>query len=131
MTLTHVGYQPTGIKPFDLLMPGLLTSKTARQLLSALAMYKVFSSSLNATPLVVEPCRESGYKAAFKCFKHLTLLNIDYRNTIIIGISNKQILPIFCKHISFGLSPTAILLVNLFVLVLKTIILSPPQHGNV
>src|SRR6266542_1040475 len=48
ITFTFVGYHPTGIKPFDLLCPGFETSNTARQLLSALAMYKVFSSSLNA-----------------------------------------------------------------------------------
>ena len=55
ITFTLVGYQPTGINPFDLLKPGLLTSKTARQLLSALAMYNVFSFALSAKPLVVLP----------------------------------------------------------------------------
>src|SRR5215469_7406922 len=54
-TFAFVGYQPVGIKPLLLLKPGLLTSKTARQLLSALAIYKVFSSSLKATPFEVEP----------------------------------------------------------------------------
>src|ERR1022692_3240597 len=49
IVLTQVGYQPVGIKPLDLLSPGLLTSNTARQLLSALATYSVFSSGLNAT----------------------------------------------------------------------------------
>src|SRR5215831_180837 len=54
-TLTLVGYQPVGIKPLLLLFPGLLTSNTARQLLSAFAIYKVFSSSLSATLFEVEP----------------------------------------------------------------------------
>ena len=54
-TLTQVGYHPTGMKPLDLLKPGLLTSKTAKELLSALAMNKVFSSALNANPLEVLP----------------------------------------------------------------------------
>ena len=60
ITFTQVGYQPTGINPFDLLLPGLLTSNTARQLLSALAMNNVFSSALKARPLVVEPGGASG-----------------------------------------------------------------------
>ena len=55
ITFTLVGYQPVGINPLLLLRPGLLTSNTARQLLSALAMYKVFSSALNATPFEVDP----------------------------------------------------------------------------
>ena len=36
-TLMFVGYQPTGINPFDLLLDLSVTSKTAMQLLSALA----------------------------------------------------------------------------------------------
>src|SRR4029079_3580984 len=52
---TLVGYQPVGINPLLLVKPGLLTSNTARQLLSAFATYKVFSSSLRATPFEVEP----------------------------------------------------------------------------
>ena len=54
-TLTLVGYQPVGIKPFELLFPGFDTLNTAKQLLSALATYKVFSSSDKASPLVVAP----------------------------------------------------------------------------
>ena len=65
-TATLVGYQPTGIKPLLLLSPFLRTSKTARQLLSALAMYKVFSSLLKAIPLVVDPLGASANSAAFR-----------------------------------------------------------------
>src|SRR5262249_15511002 len=36
VTRTDVGYQPTGINPSERLFPGLLTSKTAIRLLSAL-----------------------------------------------------------------------------------------------
>src|SRR5215207_1960929 len=49
------GYHPTGIKPLEELRPGEETSNTAIQLLSTLATYNVFSSSLSVTPLVVEP----------------------------------------------------------------------------
>ena len=61
-----MGYQPTGIKPLDLLLPTTVTSKTAKQLLSALAMYKVFSSVLSATPLVAEPAGALGYSAQLR-----------------------------------------------------------------
>src|ERR1700744_1130968 len=61
---TQVGYQPAGMKPLELLFPGLLTSNTARQLLSALAIYRVFSSRLRDTPLVVEPLSLVVYRAA-------------------------------------------------------------------
>src|ERR1700758_589738 len=59
---TFVGYQPTGIKPLLWLFPVTLTSNTARQLLSALAIYSVFSSADKAKPLVVEPVSLVGYK---------------------------------------------------------------------
>src|SRR4029078_10542471 len=64
-TFTFVGYHPTGINPFDLLCPGLDTSNTARQLLSALAIKSVLSSSLNARPFVVDPLGAFGSRAAF------------------------------------------------------------------
>src|SRR6266536_2314253 len=60
ITFTFVGYQPVGINPVLLLWPGLVTSNTARHLLSALAMYKFFSSPFNATPFEVEPLGEFG-----------------------------------------------------------------------
>src|SRR3990170_5703176 len=50
VTFIFVGYQPTGIKPFERLLPGVDTSNTARQLLSALATYKVFSLADKASP---------------------------------------------------------------------------------
>src|SRR6266850_5603499 len=44
VTRTEVGYQPTGIKPSERLLPGALTSKTAIMLLSAFATKRVRSS---------------------------------------------------------------------------------------
>src|SRR5881392_4192363 len=77
ITFTLVGYQPVGINPLLLLLPGLLTSNTARQLLSAFAIYKVFSSSLNATPLEVDPLGELGKRAAFN-------VSITFRSLVLI-----------------------------------------------
>jgi hypothetical protein len=48
------------MNPLGWLLPGWDTSKTERQLLSAFAMYKVFSSALSATLLVVDPEGASG-----------------------------------------------------------------------
>ena len=54
------------MNPFERLLPGTLTSKTAKQLLSALAMYKVFVRGSIAKPFVVEPEGEFAYNAASK-----------------------------------------------------------------
>src|SRR5690242_11005501 len=62
---TQVGYQPVGINPLDTLEPGLLTSNTARQLLSALAIYSIRPFLLNAKPLLVDPLSCVGYSAVF------------------------------------------------------------------
>ena len=52
------------MNPLDLLFESTDTSNTERQLLSALAIYNVFSSSLSAKPLLVDPEGDPGYKAA-------------------------------------------------------------------
>ena len=58
-----VGYHAVGMKPLLIPEPAMLTSKTARQLLSAFAIKSVLSSPLSATLLVVEPEGEAGYKS--------------------------------------------------------------------
>ena len=60
VTRTDVGYQPAGIKPSERLFPGMLTSKTATMLLSALATKSIFSSGDSARLLGVEPGGECG-----------------------------------------------------------------------
>src|SRR5258707_73759 len=65
ITRTTLGYHPVGIKPRELLDPGLLTSNVATQLLSALAINKVLSSLLKATELLVVPLNWVGYTAVF------------------------------------------------------------------
>src|SRR5437764_7707212 len=63
VTRTEVGYQPTGIKPSERLLPGALTSKTATILLSAFATKRVRSSGESARLLGVEPGGACGYSA--------------------------------------------------------------------
>src|SRR5439155_19135048 len=64
VTRTEVGYQPTGIKPSERLLPGVLTSKTATRLLSALATNNVCSSGDSARLFGVLPGGACGYNAA-------------------------------------------------------------------
>ena len=64
-TFTDVQYQPVGINPSPRPSPGSSTSNTARQLLSAFAMYIFFSSSESAR-LGVLPASESGKSAVVK-----------------------------------------------------------------
>src|ERR1043166_3309675 len=52
---TDVGYQPTGMNPSERLLPGVLTSKTATTLLSALATNNVRSSGESARLFGVLP----------------------------------------------------------------------------
>src|ERR1051325_9800574 len=55
VTRTEVGYQPTGIKPNERLLPNSETSKTAKVLMFALATKRVFSSGESARLLGVVP----------------------------------------------------------------------------
>src|SRR2546430_14762902 len=64
VTRTEVGYQPTGMKPRERLLPGAPISKTATLLLSALATNNVFSSGESARLFGVEPGGKPGYNEA-------------------------------------------------------------------
>src|SRR5664280_17295 len=64
VTRTEVGYQPTGIKPRDRLLPGVATSKTATAFTFALATNKVRSSGDKARLLGVAPGGDWGKNAA-------------------------------------------------------------------
>src|SRR5678816_1451592 len=55
VTRTDVGYQPTGIKPSERLLPGVATSKTGLALRFALAPNTVASSGDSARLLGLEP----------------------------------------------------------------------------
>ncbi len=92
----------------DLLSPGSLTLNTARQLLSALAMYNVFSSGLNARPLVVEPCGALGYKEAVNVsitfFEGRSITDTE----LSLAFATNKYLPFFVIQKSFGWLPVAI-----------------------
>ena len=127
-TLTFVGYHPTGINPLLLLRPGLETSNTVTQLLSALAIYNVFSLLLKVSPFVVEPFGASGYNAAFNVsitfFPAISITETE----LSFELATKRYFPFFVRQISFGLSPTIISLTIFFLSVSKTYNLSQPQQ---
>src|SRR5688572_10181748 len=130
ITFTLVGYQPVGINPFDELAAGLLISKTARQLLSALAIYNVFSLALNASPLVVDPFGASGYKAVLKVSITLRSGTLITETELSLAFATKRYLPFFVRQISLGLSPTGIESVIILLPVLNTSSLSPPHNDR-
>src|SRR6476469_1309261 len=105
-SLTLVGYHPAGINPFDLLRPGAVTSKTATQLLSALAAYKVFPSWLNANPLVVDPLGALGYKAALSVSTTFNCLVSIMDTELSLALHTNKYFPSLERTISLGLSPT-------------------------
>src|SRR5438874_6714738 len=57
---TEVGYQPTGIKPRGLALPGSATLKTARLLASALAMNRSLPSGVRLRLFGVFPAGAVG-----------------------------------------------------------------------
>ena len=107
-TFTFVGYHPTGMNPFDLLLDSTVTSNTARQLLSALAMYNVFSSSLKAIPLLVEPLGDLGNKEAFKVSRILLFFVLITETELSCELATNNKLPFLFNNNSFGWSPTSI-----------------------
>src|SRR5215472_9097606 len=64
---TLVGYQPTGIQPSTLDLPGADTSATVTVLLSAFATSSVFPSGDNARPFGVDPAGASAPNATEIC----------------------------------------------------------------
>ena len=101
-TFTWVGYQPTGMNPSDFDLPKSSTSKTAKQLLSAFAMYNFSSSSDRAMPLVDEPSNEFGNKAAFKTSISFPFSRSITETELSFALATKRVFPFFVKTISFG-----------------------------
>jgi len=102
---------------------------TARQLLSALATYKVFSSSLKDNALVVDPLGAPGYKPASNV-SNTFLFEYQLRRRNYHWHLLQKIVVIFAMHISFGLSPTLISAINLCIPVSKNqnLITSPAGY---
>src|SRR5436190_11499799 len=117
------------MNPLLLLCPGLLTSKTARQLLSALAIYKVFSSVLNARPLDVEPGGAFGKSAALNISITFNVCVLMTETELSFALATYKSLPLFDKHNSFGLSPTFICS-EIFLSVVLIIITSSAPHTD-
>ena len=103
---TLVGYQPVGINPTDLLFPIFAISKTAKQLLSALAINKRLFFLSIAKLLVVDPLGAFGYSAASKISTTLFLARSIIETLLSLALhTNKWEL---VTSISLGLSPTVI-----------------------
>src|SRR5216110_2813963 len=93
VTRTEVGYQPTGMKPRERLLPGAPTSKTATLLLSALATNNVFSSDESARLFGVEPGGKPGYNEAVNVS---SILPVSASNTVTLfraALATYKILP--------------------------------------
>src|ERR1700754_5065752 len=128
ITRTTLGNQPVGTNPSDWLEPGLVTSNTARQLLSALAIYKVLSSLLRATELLVVPLSGVGDTAVFRVSSTLALRTSITDTVLSLALATYRYFPFREMHRSFGLSPTATASSSLFSFVSNMATLSPPQR---
>ena len=92
----------------ETLAAGLLTSNTARQLLSALATYNVLALALSATPLVVLPLGALGKSAAFKVSITLPAAISIILTELSLALATYNNFPLGDNSISLGLSPTFI-----------------------
>ena len=110
---TLVGYQPVGINPIDLLFPIFAISKTARQLLSALAINNLLFFLSIAKLLVVEPLGAFGYNAASKISTTFFVAISIMETLLSLALhTNKCVL---VMSISLGLSPTVMGVCQVFV----------------
>ena len=126
--LTEVGYQPTGINPFATLFPGTATSKTAMQLLFALAIYKRLFATSNARLLVEDPLGEFGYNAASNVSTTDLVFKSMMETELSFELHTYRYFPSAVTIISFGLSPTVIGAFHIFFSKSKIKTLSHPQQ---
>ena len=91
-------------------------------------MYKVFSSGLNAKPLVVEPCGAFGYKEAVSVSITLFVGKSITDTELSFALATNKYLPFFEIQKSLGWLPVAIVPVNVLLMVLNTYNLSQPQQ---
>src|SRR6266545_6229254 len=104
VTRTEVGYQPTGMKPSERLLPGALTSNTAMLLLSALATNSVFSSGDKARLFGVEPGGRPGYSEAESVSSVLPLSVSSTVTLFRAALATYKTLPDVVRDISQGCS---------------------------
>src|ERR1700748_338996 len=99
---TFVGYHPTGIKPRLLLLPSDDTSNTARQLLSALAIYNLFSSVDKASPFVVEPASRVGYRVVAIVSVAFSVFVSMMETVLSLELATKSLVPFLFNSNSLG-----------------------------
>src|SRR2546421_1561310 len=104
VTRTEVGYQPTGMKPSERLLPGVRTSKTATLLLSALATNSVFPSGASARLFGVEPGGKPGYNEAIRVSSGFPV-SVSITVTLFrAALATYKIFPYVVRNISQGCS---------------------------
>src|ERR1051325_5044977 len=104
VTRTLVGYQPTGMNPSDVLLPGLLTSNTATALMFAFATKRCFSSGESAREFGVLPVGESGSNAATSVSTVLPVSVSSTETELRLAFATYKCLTDLLHNISFGCS---------------------------
>src|SRR5689334_8088168 len=110
------------------LLPGFETSNTARQLLSALAIYNRFSFASYARLFVVEPLGESGNNAASSVSITLRFFTSMIDTLLSFALHTYKYFPSGVSINSLGLSPTWIAFFQVFFSRSNVSTLSHPQH---
>src|SRR5216683_182243 len=104
VTRTDVGYQPTGMKPSERLLPNSETSKMATALIFALATNRVFSSGESARLLGVEPGGELGCNSATRVSIGRPVAVSRTLTVLRLALTTNKWLPERVSAISFGCS---------------------------
>src|SRR5215212_10111903 len=107
VTRTLVGYQPTGMNPSDVLLPGLLTSNTATVLMFAFATKRCFSSGERAREFGVLPGGEFGSNSATSVSTELPVSVFSTDTELRFALATNRYLPDLLNSISFGCSSVA------------------------
>src|SRR5687768_7678011 len=104
VTRTEVGYQPTGMKPSERLLPSSEMSNTAMALIFALAMNNNFSSGETASPFGVDPGGEFGINSATRV-SLIFPASVSMTETVLrLALATKRYLPDLERIISLGCS---------------------------
>src|SRR5688572_23097668 len=104
VTRTDVGYQPTGIKPSERLLPMSEISNTATALIFALATNRSFSSGERARLFGVEPGGELGINSATSVSLIRPLSALMMETVLRFAFATNRYSADFDRSISFGCS---------------------------
>src|SRR5437016_12369453 len=105
---TAVGYQPVGMKPLTVLVPGRLTSTTATALLSALATSSVRPSGERPSALGVLPAGAPGCSATETCSCAVRDASSTTQTALVLAQATNSRVTSFEHAIALERSPTAL-----------------------